>query len=268
MTPYYEDGSCTIYHGDCREVLPGLASAVRCVVTSPPYAEQRKDQYGGIEEARYPNWTKQWMAAVRPLLASDGSVFINIREHVADGALSDYVHQTRLQLRAADWNEVDELVWIKPDAPPVGHPYRPRRSWERVLWFSLGAQPKVYPKANGQPSKRIRGPKGGKPSEAWLAPHQADCVNGTSRSPDWFVCSIAGGGWHGDHPAVFPLGVPKWLIALGSEPGDLILDPFMGSGTTLRAAKDLNRRAVGVEVDEAYCEIAAKRLAQEVLAFG
>lgn len=69
-----------------------------------------------------------------------------------------------------------------------------------------------------------------------------------------------------DHPTAKPLWLMKKLIMASSNPGDLVLDPFVGSGTTLRAAKDLGRQAIGIELDERYCEIAAKRMGQEVLA--
>ncbi len=68
-----------------------------------------------------------------------------------------------------------------------------------------------------------------------------------------------------EHPVEFPSAIPANCIAAASAAGDVVLDPFMGSGTTLRAAKDLGRRAIGIEIQERYCEIAAKRLSQQVL---
>src|SRR5690348_5525245 len=116
------------------EVAPHLASdSIAAVVTSPPYAEQRKAQYGGIPEDDYPLWTLAWFTCLRAALSPTASLLVNIREHVANGEMSDYVHRTRMCLRAADWIELDELIWVKPDAMPVGRNDRPRRSWERIL---------------------------------------------------------------------------------------------------------------------------------------
>ena len=67
------------------------------------------------------------------------------------------------------------------------------------------------------------------------------------------------------HPCPKPLGWMLWLVGLASLPGETIIDPFMGSGTTLRAAKDMGRRGIGIEIEEKYCEIAAKRMSQECL---
>ena len=76
-----------------------------------------------------------------------------------------------------------------------------------------------------------------------------------------------GGGKQADHPCPRKLNHVAWLVRWWSAPADLVLDPFMGSGTTLVAAKNLGRKAIGIEIEEKYCEIAAKRLAQEVLSF-
>jgi len=79
---------------------------------------------------------------------------------------------------------------------------------------------------------------------------------------EWQGCDRNGEGFH--HPTQKPIPLMAWCIGLASD-ANTILDPFMGSGTTLRAAKDLGRKCIGIEIEEKYCEIAAKRLRQEVL---
>jgi site-specific DNA-methyltransferase (adenine-specific) len=239
MTPYYQDDTVTIYHGNCLDIGPLLEQAsVAAVVTSPPYAQQRSAQYGGIDELDYPLWTLSWMSHIRDAFKPRASVLINIREHVSGGTISDYVQRTRMVLRGADWQEIDELLWIKPDGPPVGHLGRPRRSWERLLWFSSTSDPACYPSANGRRS---------------------------SRSPDYCVVSVRERPDGLDHPAVMPGAVAFWAMNLVTQETEVVLDPFMGSGSTVVAAKYGGRRAIGIEIEERYCEIAAQRCAQEVL---
>ena len=122
---------------------------------SPPYAEQRAGHYEGVSEEDYPDFTVQWMTALAPKMTPDGSVFLVIRPHVRDGVLSDYVLRTRLAVREAGWHECEELIWLKPDAPPLGSQKRPRRAWESILWFSRSAQPYADLKACGKESDRL-----------------------------------------------------------------------------------------------------------------
>lgn len=267
MKPYYEDGAVTLYHGDCREIMRDVLepSCIAAAITSPPYAEQRIDQYGGIPADDYALWTVSWMNHMRRALSNTASVFINIREHVVDGQISDYVHWTRINLRRNDWLEVDELLWIKPDGPPVGRTDRPRRSWERILWFSTTNTPACYPKSGGIATARI-GLKGGRASSAWLASTQNEVMRtGTARWPDYIICSVRDAPNGIEHPAVFPPEIPRRLMLLSTVEGQTVLDPFVGSGTTLVAAKSLGRRAIGIEANERYCEIAASRCSQGVL---
>ena len=89
-----------VLHGDCLDLIPTLEDgSVSLVVTSPPYAEQRAGHYAGIPEEDYPDFTVQWMDALRPKLTRDGSVLIVIRPHLRGGVISDYVLRTRLALR-------------------------------------------------------------------------------------------------------------------------------------------------------------------------
>ena len=143
-------------HGDCLDLIPTLDDgSVSLVVTSPPYAEQRAGHYEGIPEEDYPEFTVQWMTALAPKMTPDGSVFLVIRPHVKDGVLSDYVLKTRLAVRESGWHECEELIWLKPDAPPLGSKLRPRRAWESILWFSRSPQPYADLKACGKESDRL-----------------------------------------------------------------------------------------------------------------
>ena len=203
-----------VLHGDCLDLIPTLEDgSVGLVVTSPPYAEQRKGHYGGIPEAAYPEFTVQWMGALWAKLKDDGSVLIVIRPHLRDGVLSDYVLRTRLALREDGWNECEELIWFKPDAPPLGSKLRPRRVWESVLWFGKVAQPYCDLKACGKESDRLgfggslRFAEGGTSEKTGWHP----CVesfgygNGIARVTDVIVAPVGGEEPGVDHPAVFPV---------------------------------------------------------------
>jgi len=247
-----------VIHGDCRSVLPTL-TGIDLVVTSPPYAMQRKAQYGGIPEAEYPDWTVGWMRALLPALTERASVMINIREHVKGGQMSDYVHRTRMALRADGWVECDEIVWYKPNAMPIGDPGRPRRSWERVLWFSRSPRPTVVANGNGKPSNRI-GYVGSKVNPSWCNSTTTTLRSGIARHAD--ICMIPTTNECGQHPAVYPTALPAYLIRGWSKPGATVLDPFSGSGSTGVACIQTGRNYVGVEQSAEYCELARKRISE------
>ena len=266
MKPYYSDELVTLYHGRCQDVLPTL-SDVAAVVTSPPYADQRDGLYEGIPEATYDAFTLQWMNAAVPALTPTASVLINIREHITGGVMSDYVHRTRMLVRSSGWVELDELLWVKPGTPPLGDPHRMRRSWERILWFSTTNRPAVYATHNGRMSDGVGMAPSVGPSTSWVGGARGH-VSGVARSADYCEVSTRSVPNGIDHPAVYPQKVAAWMMRNVTVEGDVVCDPFAGSGTTLLAAKTSGRRAIGIELDERYCEIAAKRLAQGVLDFG
>jgi len=258
-----------VLHGDCLDLIPTiLDGSVALVVTSPPYAEQRTGHYEGVPEDAYPEFTAGWMAALRPKLTPDGSVLIVIRPHLRDGVLSDYVLRTRLRLREAGWNECEELIWFKPNSPPLGSKLRPRRAWESVLWFSKTGQPYCDLTACGSPTDRlgfggsIRFAEGGVSERTAWHP----CVEsfghgtGTTRVTDVFAVPVGGEEPGVDHPAVFPLALAEQLVRTFSREGDLVLDPFCGSGQTLLAAKGCGRRYQGIEREEEFVRVATSRL--------
>ena len=199
MEPYYEHAGITIYHGDCREILPGLTADV--VVTDPPY---------GIGFAGQPTkWQRR--AGASPERWDDEAP--DLAAVLAAAPTSCIWGGNYFPLPPSrGW-----LVWTKPDAPP-----------------SMGSVELAW--TNRDQNAR----------------HISHSISATNAE-------------RVGHPTQKPLRVMRWCLE--AMPPGLILDPFMGSGTTLRAAKDLGRKAIGIEIEERYCEIVAKRLAQEVLPF-
>jgi len=207
-TPYYQDSSITIYHGDCRDLLPRLGK-FDLVLTDYPY---------GIGEA-YATF-KDTADEVQNLI--DSSIDLVIA--AADCAFVSCGTKNIWRYPKADWM----LCWYNPAGGypgPFGF-----TCWHPILAY--GRDP------------YLRESKGSRP----------DAVKRTQPSEK------------NGHPCPKPLEVWTWFLDRGTTAaGKTVIDPFMGSGTTLRAAKDLRRKAIGIEIEERYCEIAAKRLAQEVL---
>lgn len=252
----------TTHIQDCitgmRDISGQFGQIVDVLVTSPPYADQRKNQYGGIPEKDYPSWTVEWMEAVKDILKPNGSVFINIRPHIQKGIISDYVLETRLALREAGWKECEEIIWYKPDSPPLGSTKRPRRAWESILWFSLTNDPYCDPKANGTVSDRI-GFENGKfehGGDSHIHAGQNNATQGVARCRDVIIAGTGKVEKGYKHPAMFPPEIPEYCIKMCSLENGVVLDPFMGSGTTARVAKRLNRQFIGFEVNPEYAAMA------------
>jgi DNA modification methylase len=217
MTPYYDQDGITIYHADCREVLPTL-EPVDLVLTDPPYGigenvkRQRARQGHGLANQRnygHYNWDCKPPPWLVELIISLGKYAI-----VWGG--------NYFELEPSScW-----LVWDKDNGATDFADCE-------LAWTNLK-----------KAVRRIR----------WRWQGMLQETMGSHKEPRF-------------HPTQKPLAVMKWAIAQAPEDCQLILDPFMGSGTTLRAAKDLGRKAIGIEIEERYCEIAARRLEQGVLNF-
>jgi DNA modification methylase len=229
-----------ILTGNCLELIGQLDdNSVNAVVTSPPYATQRQTQYASVSEADYPAWFTSIMTALKPKMTPDGSVLVVIRANVANGTLSDYVLRTRLQVREAGWVEVEELIWLKPDAPPLGSLQRPRRLWENILWFSPTNKPYVDLKACGNPNSKRVGFQGSTRFGLgdFISGVSKGVEKGTSKTTDVFLANVADIDKGVMHPAMYPVNLCAQMIQTFSKEGDLILDPFAGSGSTLLAAE-------------------------------
>ncbi len=226
--PYYQDDLVTLWHGDCREVLPSLADGEAAVcISDPPYSAQthkgaQTGTDGGVQLVHFDPVTVEGLSAV---LAEAARVtrtwFI--------GTL-DWRHTAAFaEAPPTGWKFVRFGVWVKPDGAPQFTGDRPGPGWESLCFMHRDVPGRMK----------------------W---------HGGGRSSAW-VHKVA----RGDHPTQKPLPLVADWVRLFTDPGDLVLDPFAGSGTTLRAAKDEGRRAIGVELNERYCEVIAKRLAQDTL---
>jgi site-specific DNA-methyltransferase (adenine-specific) len=213
VTPYYDDGSCVIYHGDCRDVLPLISGSA--VVTDPPYGVGKS--YGDNYDD---NGGPEYWDFIRSVIAM-------CRQSASVVAMT---HRVLALRELTDWDWV--CGWVKRNQQMrlFSMPILP--TWEPILcWGIKGLEVK----------------------------HRADTFHVDAVQP----ATVPGG-----HPFPKPSTLIASLVTWLCPRGGTVIDPFLGSGTTLRVAKDLGYRSVGIEIEERYCEIAAKRLAQEVLDFG
>ena len=253
LAPYYDHAGITIYHGDALEILPQL-DPVDLVFTSPPYLNQRS--YGLTDF--------DWYAAVPPALAGvnlteAGQMLVNLGLKHDNGRVVRYWDVLIDACEAAGLRLFGWYVWDQGSGLPGDWRGRLAPSHEWVMHFC---------KESIRPRKCFRSKYSGSEGGTYNL-RKGDATNQrrakiiqSEKISDTVLRVTRDKGPSLGHPARFPVGLP--MIILLSWQG-LVLDPYMGSGTTLRAAKDLGRRAIGIEIVERYCEIAAKRLAQEVL---
>ena len=226
---------------------------------------QRKTTYGGVPEKDYPEWTVRWMSEARRVLKQDGSAIINIRPHIRNGILSDYVLRTRLALREDGWAELEELIWHKKGSAPLGSTRRPRRSWESLLWYGKHGSAYSAPKAAGAETTRL-GLSGGRRGDH-VGTRQFNAngskVVGRARVADVVTMSTrmnANSDGLNDHPAPYPWQLAEWCGKLIIPDGGTILDPFSGSASTGVAAIRNGWNYVGIDSSEEYVSMSARRL--------
>ena len=257
--------------GNCVDILSSYAEqSVDLIVTSPPYADSRKSTYGGIHPDHYVEWFLPISEQLFRVLKNDGSFILNIKEKAVNGERHTYVLELILALKKQGWFWTEEYIWHKKNCSPGKWPNRFRDAWERCLQFNKQKKFKMNQEAvmvpTGEWAKtrlnklgendKIRfnslvGSGFGKNIANWVGRDLAYPSN---------VLHLATECGNKNHSAAFPKSLPAWFIKLFSEPGDLVLDPFVGSGTTCIVAYELQRNYLGIELKEEYYQIALANL--------
>ena len=266
-----DDHLNNIIWGDSLEIMRQIPdNAIDLIVTSPPYADSRKNTYGGIHPDKYVDWFLPFTNEMKRILKDDGSFVLNIKEKVVDGERHTYVIELILAMKHQGWLWTEEYMWHKKNSTPGKWSNRFRDSWERCLHFNKQRKFKMYQEA-------VMVPMGSWAKTRLKNLGKNDVVRFNSQSESGFGKNIAN--WVGrdkayptnvlhlatecgnkKHSAAFPKEIPSWFIKLFTERGDIVLDPFAGSGTTCVAAYELERNFVGIELNEEYYKIAQSNI--------
>ena len=252
--------------GDCLNVMAKMApESVDLIVTSPPYAEQRKTQYGGIPTDKYVNWFMPLAAEMRHCLSKRGSLVIVIKEHTVNGERSEYVMDLVKAMRRQEWKWIEEYMWHKPISVPGFWPTRLKDGWEHCHHFARDMRPKMYHdqvkfRASQSALDNIKRYKNKPRTHSTTNSGFNMLYSGFNElALPQNVLTILPDFTSKLHPAPFPAEVPDFFIRLFTQAGDVVLDPFCGSGTSCRAAQKLNRKFIGIDISEEYCKIARRR---------
>lgn len=260
-----------LYLGDCREKLGEIEpESVDLIVTSPPYANQRSASYGGIRPDDYADWFLPITDELRRVLKPTGTFILNVKEPAVNGERHTCVIEIVLEMRRRGWLWTEEFVWHKKNCYPGKWPNRFRDAWEHLHQFNKQRQFKMNQEAVMVPvgdwydsrmatlneTDRVRdeskvGSGFGKKVDNWLG---RDMVYPSNVLHGATECG------NRQHSAVFPKWLPSWFISLFTDPGDTVLDPFVGSGTAMFAALDMNREAIGIEMYQPYYDALQERL--------
>lgn len=261
----------SIICGDAFQVLQSFPSEiVDLIVTSPPYADKRKNSYGGIHPDRYVQWLLPITQELRRVLKPSGTFVLNIKEGVSEGERETYVLELILEMRKQGWLWTEEYIWHKKNSYPGKWPNRFRDGWEHCLQFNRQRKFSMYQENVMVPMGDWAKTRLKKLSETDKRRDESKVGSGFGKNiSNWLdrktvypnnVLHMATESGNKNHSAAFPLGLPKWFIKLFTKPGDVVLDPFLGSGTAAVAAKQLGRRYIGIDVLKEFCAEAEKRI--------
>lgn len=260
-----------IHVGDCLDVLTGYPDGcIDLIITSPPYADQRNSSYGGVHPDKYVDWFMPRAAEMLRVLKPTGSFVLNIKEKAINGERHTYVLELIIAMRKQGWLWTEEYVWHKRNCFPGKWPNRFRDAWERCIHFTKQRKFKMNQAA-------VMVPMGDWAQTRLKSLGKNDVLRYDSQVGNSFAKNIAN--WKGrdmayptnvlhlatecgnkSHSAAFPRALPEWFIRLFTDPGDLVLDPFVGSGTTVSAACAMDRSIVGIDVLPEYAQLSRDQL--------
>ncbi len=260
-----------IIEGDCLSVLKTFPDdCVDLIFTSPPYADNRKRTYKGIPIQGYVDWFLPIADELRRVLKPEGTFVLNIKERAARGERQTYVLELILAMKRQGWLWTEEYIWDKKNCYPGKWPNRFRDAWERCLQFNKERRFKMFQDA-------VMVPIGAWSQKRLAKLSDTDYVRDESRVGSGFgknVSNWVGKKWvyptnvlhfstecsNRGHSASFPVALPTWFVKLFTVEGDLVLDPFLGSGTTAIACLNLGRHYVGIEAMRRYCDLATESM--------
>jgi len=253
--PYFQSCNCLIYNLDCLEAMAILPDqSINLTVTSPPY-NIGKEYENLLPLDDYINWCEKWITEVYRLTLYDGAFWLNL------GYLSIKNRAKAIPISYLLWDKIpfyliQEIVWNYGAGVAGSKFFSPRN--EKFLWYVKNPEaytfnlddirdPNVkYP--NQKKNGKIRvNPLGKNPTDVWEFPKVTSGQNRSSKERT-------------AHPAQFPSAVIQRIIKASSHENEIVLDPFLGSGTTAMVALDLNRLVIGFEIRQDYCDIAANRI--------
>ncbi|MEB3039870.1 DNA-methyltransferase [Capnocytophaga gingivalis] len=260
-----------IFCGDSAEVLKTLPdNTIDLIITSPPYADQRKSTYGGISTDQYVEWFLPISEQLLRVLKPTGTFILNIKEKVVNGERSTYVMELILAMRKQGWLWTEEFIWHKKNSYPGKWPNRFRDAWERLLQFNKSKKFAMY-------QEEVMVPMGDWAKTRLKKLSETDKRRDTSKVGSGFGKNISN--WvdrdkayptnvlhlatecnNKKHSAVFPEELPQWFMKLFTQEGDTVLDPFAGSGTTLFVAERMGRNAIGIEIMQEYYQMIKEQI--------
>ncbi len=264
--------------GVVRKLFDGAKAAI--AVTSPPYASQRKyDESSGfkpIHPDKYVEWFEDVAKAVETTLADGGSFFLNIKEHCEEGERHLYVKDLVIaHVREWGWRFVDEFVWTHGGTPKAPR-NRFKNGWEPIFQFTRGAH-RFYPRSVRKLSDNVPKWNGLHPAQddgtkmtkkrkttnmVLLQGFESAIDNDTVQEGFAYPSNVITVGKNREalgHGAAYPLGLPEFFIMAYTKKGEVVFDPFGGSGTTLIAAERKERVGYTAEISPGYCDVIVKR---------